>query len=185
MESERIWGQTRVRVIKGDITLYDGDAVVNAANNEFWMGSGVAGAIKRKGGESIEAEAMAGGPVLPGEVRVTGAGKLDARFVLHAAVMAQDLVTSEPFIRLATRNALLKAEENGIGRIAFPALGTGVGGFPGADCARAMLGEVEAYLSSNPGTGLREVAFFLFSEDMAAQFRESLASGRFQENKGM
>lgn len=185
MENEELWGRTRIRVIKGDITLFEGDAVVNAANNEFWMGSGVAGAIKRKGGESIEAEAMAGGPVLPGEVRVTGAGRLDARFVLHAAVMAQDLVTSEPFIRLATRNALLKAEEIGAARIAFPALGTGVGGFPVADCAHAMLGEVEAYLSSNPGTALREVAFFLFSEEMAALFLESLASGRFWENRGM
>ena len=63
MESERLWGRTWIRVFKGDITLYDGDAVVNAANNEFWMGAGVAGAIKRKGGESIEEEAMAGGPI--------------------------------------------------------------------------------------------------------------------------
>lgn len=184
MGNERLWGRTRIVILKGDITLYDGDAVVNAANNAFWMGSGVAGAIKRKGGESIESEAMAGGPVLPGEVRVTGAGRLGARFVLHAAVMAQDLVTSESFIRLATRNALLKAEEIGAARIAFPALGTGVGGFPVPDCAASMLGEVQAYLAAHPGTVLREIAFFLFTEETAALFRERLESDETCEKRG-
>jgi O-acetyl-ADP-ribose deacetylase (regulator of RNase III) len=174
MTKESQWGRTRVRVAMGDITLYDGDAVVNAANNAFWMGAGVAGAIKRKGGQAIEAEAMAGGPAAPGEVRVTGAGRLGVRFVLHAAVMAQDLVTSEPFIRLATRNALARADEIGAGRIAFPALGTGVGGFPASDCARAMLHEVHDYLSAHPGTSLEEIAFFLFGEETFAAFTEVL-----------
>ena len=182
MEKERLWGRTRIVIVKGDITLYEGDAVVNAANNEFWMGSGVAGAIKRKGGEAIESEAMAGGPALPGDIRVTGAGHLGVRFVLHAAVMAQDLVTSESFIRLATRNALSKAEEIGAGRIAFPALGTGVGGFPVPDCARAMLGEVHDYLGAHPDSMLREVAFFLFGEDAVAFFGEVLQDGKAWEN---
>ena len=184
MENEKLWGRTKIRIVRGDITLFDGDAVVNAANNEFWMGSGVAGAIKAKGGEEIESEAMAGGAVLPGEVRVTGAGRLDARFVIHAAVMAQDLVTSEPFIRLATRNALFKAEEIGAARIAFPALGTGVGGFPVADCANAMLGEVHAYVAAHPGTVLREVAFFLFGEEAAGLFGGILENGRAWESEG-
>ena len=176
MEIERLWGRTWVRVFKGDITLYEGDAVVNAANNEFWMCAGVAGAIKRKGGESIEEEAMAGGPSLPGEVRLTDAGRLPARFVLHAAVMAQDLVTSESFIRLATRNALLAAEGAGLARIAFPALGTGVGGFPVRECAGAMLGEVGGYLAAHPETVLREVAFYLFGDETALAFAETLRS---------
>ena len=174
MERERLWGRTWIRVFKGDITLYDGDAVVNAANNEFWMGAGVAGAIKRKGGESIEEEAMAGGPSLPGEARLTKAGRLPARFVLHAAVMAQDLVTSENFIRLATRNALLAAEAAGLARVAFPALGTGVGGFPVRECARAMLGEVGGHLAEHPETVLREVAFYLFGDETALVFAEAL-----------
>ena len=182
MENERLWGRTRILIVRGDITLYEGDAVVNAANNEFWMGSGVAGAIKRKGGEAIESEAMAGGVALPGEVRVTGAGQLGVRFVLHAAVMAQDLVTSESFIRLATRNALSKADEIGAGRIAFPALGTGVGGFPVPDCARAMVGEVRDYLGTHPDSVLREVAFFLFGEDAAAHFGEALRNGEAWES---
>lgn len=182
MENERFWARTRILIVKGDITLYDGDAVVNAANNEFWMGSGVAGAIKRKGGEIIESEAMAGGAALPGDVRVTGAGHLGVRFVLHAAVMAQDLVTSESFIRLATRNALSKAEEIGVGRIAFPALGTGVGGFPIQDCANAMLGEVQDYLATHPDSVLREVAFFLFGEDAAELFGEVLQNGKAWES---
>jgi len=176
MAQERLWGRTTIRIVEGDITLYDGDAVVNAANNAFWMGSGVAGAIKRKGGQSIEAEAMAGGPALPGEVRVTGAGNLGVRFVLHAAVMAQDLVTSEAFIRLATRNALARAEEIGACRIAFPALGTGGGGFPFTECARAMLKEIHDYLSENPSTSLKEIAFFLFGTEAAGAFERTLAS---------
>jgi len=175
MALEKIWGKTAIRIVEGDITAYDGDAVVNAANNEFWMGSGVAGAIRRKGGQSIEAEAMAGGPALPGEVRVTGAGRLSVRFVLHAAVMAQDLVTSEAFIRMATRNALSRADEVGIRRLAFPALGTGVGGFPLADCARAMLKEVWDYLAGNPSSSLEEVAFYLFGEEAARTFERTLA----------
>jgi O-acetyl-ADP-ribose deacetylase (regulator of RNase III) len=181
MARESLWGRTVIRIVMGDITLYDGDAVVNAANNEFWMGAGVAGAIKRKGGQAIETEAMAGGPVSPGEVRVTGAGRLDVRFVLHAAVMAQDLVTSEPFIRLATRNALVRADEVGAARIAFPALGTGVGGFPIADCARAMLKEIHLYLSETSESKLREIVFFLFGEETAAVFGETLE--RFAERE--
>jgi len=175
MGLEKLLGHTAIRIVEGDITGYGGDAVVNAANNEFWMGSGVAGAIKRKGGQSIEAEAMADGPALPGDVRVTGAGRLAVRFVLHAAVMAQDLVTSEPFIRLATRNALRSADEIGACRIAFPALGTGVGGFPLTSCARAMLKEVRDYLTENPSTSLSEIAFYLFGEEAAKVFEETLA----------
>jgi O-acetyl-ADP-ribose deacetylase (regulator of RNase III) len=171
VEAEKSWGNIKVRLLQGDITAYDGDAVVNAANSEFWMGSGVAGAIKRAGGEEIEREAMAGGPLAPGGVRVTTAGRLDARFVLHAAVMAQDLVTSEAFIRLATGNALRRAEEIGAIRIAFPALGTGVGGFPHKDCARAMLGEIQSYLAARPKTPLREIAFFLFGQESFGLFR--------------
>lgn len=175
MALEKLWGKTAIRIVEGDITGYDGDAVVNAANSEFWMGSGVAGAIRRKGGQSIEAEAMASGPGFPGEVRMTSAGRLAVRFVLHAAVMAQDLVTSEAFIRQATRNALIRAEEAGIRRLAFPALGTGVGGYPLEDCARAMLKEVRDFLSGNPSTSLEEIAFYLFGEEAARTFERTLA----------
>src|SRR2546430_13780599 len=95
-----------IEVAEGDIAAEDVDAIVNAANNHFWMGSGVAGAIKARGGEAIEREAMAQGPVEPGECVVTTGGRLPARYVIHAAVMGQDLDTSAPLIERATRNAL-------------------------------------------------------------------------------
>ena len=83
----------RIEVVRGDITKADTEMIVNAANNNFWMGSGVAGAIKAAGGEGIEQEAMAKGPVMPGEAIYTGAGRLPYRGVIHAAVMGQDLRT--------------------------------------------------------------------------------------------
>jgi O-acetyl-ADP-ribose deacetylase (regulator of RNase III) len=84
-------------------------------------------------------------------------------------------VTSEAFIRQATRNALIRAEEAGIRRLAFPALGTGVGGYPLEDCARAMLKEVRDFLSGNPSTSLEEIAFYLFGEEAARTFERTLA----------
>src|SRR4051794_40707903 len=99
-----------LEIADGDIAAQSTDAVVNAANNAFWMGSGVAGALKARGGSSIEAEAMAQGPFEAGECVVTSAGRLPARHVIHAAVMRQDLRTTAGFIERATRNSLALAE---------------------------------------------------------------------------
>ena len=129
----------RIDIVEGDISTETTTAIVNAANNHFWMGAGVAGAIKRRGGEEIEREAMARGPVAAGECVLTSGGRLAARYVIHAAVMGQDLQTSSELIDRATRNALALAETHRIESMAFPAFGTGVGGFPVADCARIML----------------------------------------------
>jgi O-acetyl-ADP-ribose deacetylase (regulator of RNase III) len=120
----------RLDVQQGDITRVKADALVNAANNHLWMGGGVAGALKREGGPEVEAEALAKGPIPVGEAAVTTAGRLPARYVIHAAVMGQDLRTDADKIQRATRNSLLRADEIGIKTVAFPALGTGVGGFP-------------------------------------------------------
>jgi O-acetyl-ADP-ribose deacetylase (regulator of RNase III) len=98
------------------------------------MGAGVAGALKARGGQSIESEAMAQGPVEPGECVITSGGRLPARFVIHAAVMGQDLRTSGQLIDRATRNALNLAAARQLATAAFPAFGTGVGGFPLAEC---------------------------------------------------
>jgi O-acetyl-ADP-ribose deacetylase (regulator of RNase III) len=137
---------------------------VNAANNAFWMGSGVAGAIKRRGGAQIERDAMAQGPVDPGESVLTPAGALPARFVIHAAVMAQDLQTSAKLIRLATESALRLAADHGLVSIALPALGTGVGGFPLTDCAHVMLEAVRTHAAEGP-TSLRDVRFVLYGRE--------------------
>jgi len=151
-----------IKVIKGDITGLHLDAIVNAANNHFWMRAGVAGAIKRKGGASIEKEAVSKGPVPVGEAVVTGAGSLKARYVIHAATMGQDLVTDTDKVRVATRNALLRAGEMSLQSIAFPALGTGVGGLDLDKAARVMISEVRRYLAR--GTSLGEVVFALFDD---------------------
>ena len=119
-----------LEIADGDISAEQTDAVVNAANNHFWMGAGVAGALKARGGTSIEAEAMALGPVPPGDCVITSAGRLPARHVIHAAVMGQDLQTSAAIIDRATRNALALADDRGLTSLSLPAFGTGVGGFP-------------------------------------------------------
>jgi O-acetyl-ADP-ribose deacetylase (regulator of RNase III) len=162
----------KVDVQQGDITRVKVDAVVNAANNHLWMGGGVAGALKRAGGPEIEAEALAKGPITVGEAAVTNAGRLPVRYVIHAAVMGQDLQTNAEKIRQATRNSLLQADELGIKTIAFPALGTGVGGFPLGECARIMIGEVFQYSAGE--TGLERVVFVLFDELAFGIFRQEL-----------
>jgi len=155
-------GGLTLEILDGDIARQPTDAIVNAANNAFWMGAGVAGAIKALGGPQIEADAMSQGPVEPGECVVTAAGQLAARFVIHAAVMGQDLRTSAAFIERATSKALAVAEELRLSSIAYPALGTGVGGFPVDECARLMIGAVRARAATRDT--LRRVRFVLFGQ---------------------
>src|SRR5919109_2801251 len=115
---------TTHEVVQGDITEFTVDAIVNAANNHLWMGAGVAGAIKRKGGQVIEEEAVRQGPIAVGGAIVTGGGALQARYVIHAAAMGQDLLTSADLIRQATTSSLKRATQLGMETAALPALGT-------------------------------------------------------------
>ncbi len=167
----------RIALRKGDITEQETDAIVNAANNELWMGAGVAGAIKRAGGKVIEAEAIKQGPIPVGEAVVTRAGNLKAKYVIHAAVMGRDLVTDAAKITEGTKNSLLRAEELGLKSIAFPALGTGVGGFPYTESARVMMTTVREHLAGN--TGLEEVVFVLYGDEAYRRFQE-----QWQESNG-
>jgi len=159
---ERRIGALTVRSIKGDICDRAVEAVVNAANDHLWMGGGVAGAIKRRGGPEIEREAMAQGPIAVGAAVVTTAGALRAKRVIHAAVMGQDLSTSAEYIREATVRALDLARELQLTSLAFPALGTGVGGFPLEQCARIMRDAVAAHAAA--GTTLTAVEFVLYDQ---------------------
>jgi len=129
----------KLKLVIGDITEQDVEAIVNSANDRFWMGSGVAGVIKKKGGEQIELDAMRQGPVIIGEVVVTGAGTLPFKNIIHAAVMGQDLVTSKDAIENATENIIRKADELKLKSVAIPALGTGVGHFPAEESADAII----------------------------------------------
>lgn len=151
-----------LEIADGDIAAETTDGVVNAANNAFWMGSGVAGALKARGGQAIEAEAMAQGPVETGECVITSGGRLSARHVIHAAVMGQDLRTSAALIERATRNALRIADAHHLASIALPAFGTGVGGFPIEACARVMIEAIRAHAAT--ATTLRLVRLVLFGQ---------------------
>jgi O-acetyl-ADP-ribose deacetylase (regulator of RNase III) len=155
-------GRITLHIAQGDIAAQATDAIVNAANSHLWMGSGVAGALKRRGGPDIEREAIAKGPIAPGEAVATTAGELDARYVIHAAVMGPDLVTSQRYIARAAESALVLTDQLGLGSLAMPALGTGVGGFPLEDCAHEMLAVVRHH-GGTPGT-LHTVVFVLYGQ---------------------
>ena len=166
-------GPLTLEILDGDITAQGTAAIVNAANNQFWMGAGVAGAIKARGGVQIEADAMSQGPVEPGECVVTAAGRLPARFVIHAAVMGQTLQTSAELIARATRTALRAAGDLHLESLAYPALGTGVGGFPVRECAQVMIETVRANAQAAPS--LRLVRFVLFGQAAYRTFAEVAA----------
>ncbi len=151
----------KVKIYQGDITRAATDAIVNAANNELWMGAGVAGAIKRRGGQIIEDEAVALGPIGVGEAVATTAGDLPHTYVIHAAGMGQDLKTSEKLIFLSTLNSLKLAESLGLSSLAFPAIGSGVGGLSITACARAMKKALEEFTADAQSVG--EVHFVLFT----------------------
>ena len=155
---------TEIKVVQGDITELKVDTIVNAANNKLVMGGGVAGAIKRKGGKEIEEEAVKSGPIQIGEAVATKAGKLPAKYIIHAATMGMDFVTDEVKIRNSCCNALRVAEELKIKSIAFPALGCGTGGFPLLASAKVMAQEAFRHLREEK-TGLKEVIFCLYDKE--------------------
>src|SRR5919198_2119590 len=142
-----------LEVVEGDITELDVDAIANAANDQLWMGAGVAGAIKRAGGVEIEREAVAKGPIPVGEAVATGAGALRARWVVHGAVMGQDLRTNADLVRRTTASCLRVADELGASSLALPAFGTGVGGFPLDECAGVMVAEARRLQPQAPRRG--------------------------------
>lgn len=159
-----------LEVVEGDITELEVDAIANAANNELWMGAGVAGAIKRVGGAEIEQEAVAQAPIALGQAIATGAGSLRAEHVVHAAVMGQDLQTSAELVSQATRRTLEVADELGAHSLAMPAFGTGVGGFPIERCAELMVTEARAFEPAN----LERVVFAVFGHDAEQAFRAAV-----------
>jgi O-acetyl-ADP-ribose deacetylase (regulator of RNase III) len=162
-----------ITLYQGDITQLTTEAIVNAANNHLWMGAGVAGAIKRAGGAEIEQEAVSKGPIPVGEAVVTGAGQLKARHVIHAAAMGQDLRTDAEKIRAATANSLKRADELGLRSIAFPALGTGVGGFSYRQAAEVMIKAMRQHLVGQ--TSLEEIVLALYGQQAYEAFAVELA----------
>ena len=166
-------GPASISIERGDITDWEVDAIINAANSTLAMGAGVAGAIKRKGGVIIEEEALQQGPVEVGEAVLTTGGNLAATHVIHGAVMGTDLKTDGETIAKTTRSILTLAEKHRITSIALPALGTGVGHVPPPISADAMLKEVVAHLKRGPSS-LRRVVFVLYLDDAYRAFTETL-----------
>lgn len=163
----------KVTLRQGDLTEAQVDAIVNAANNDLLLGGGVAGAIRVKGGPSIQEECNRLSPVHVGEAAITGAGRLAARHVIHAASMRLGGRTSEQSLRDATRNALQCAQEHGLRSIAFPAIGTGIAGFPLARCALLMLTEVRDHLRAR--TSLERIEFVLYDPPSLEAFHRAFA----------
>jgi O-acetyl-ADP-ribose deacetylase (regulator of RNase III) len=133
---------TRLELWNGDICVLEVDAIVNPANPTLWMSTGVGGARKRAGGDAIEFAAVRQGPIELGEAIVTGAGTLAAKVIIHTASLDRNRRTTGPILEAAVRSALARAREIGAVSVAFPALGTGVGGFPLDEAARITVDTV-------------------------------------------
>jgi len=149
-------------LLEGDLTEQAVDAIVNAANSALVLGSGVAGAIRKKGGPTVQAECDRIGPIAVGEAALTGAGDLPARFVIHAAGMPPGGAADEASVRSAMRAALERAREQGCRTLAVPAIGAGVGALALQRCAEILLEEARQHLAGE--TSLEEIRFVLFGE---------------------
>src|SRR5215212_8601206 len=165
-----------IEVQQADITKLGVDAIANAANTDLRHGGGVAGAIVRAGGRSIQDESDRAAPIGLGEAIATGAGELPSRWVIHAATMHLGGPTSDEVIRRATASTLDTADELGARSLGLVAFGTGVGGFPVEDAARIEVEEVRRHLDA--GSALERVVFAVRGDAARAAFAAALAGGR-------
>ena len=164
--------QSEIELIQGDITESNTDAIVNAANSQLTLGAGVAGAIRSKGGPSIQEECNAIGHCPVGGAVITGGGNLKARHVVHAVGPRQGEGYEEEKLKKATLNSLKVADQNHLKSITFPAISTGIYGFPLDACARIMLTTVKEYLSGT--TIIERVVFALFDDKSFKAFKDQL-----------
>ena len=160
----------RIAIRQGDLTEMHADAIVNAANNDLQLGGGVAGAIRRKGGSKIQTECNQIGTIPVGGAAITSGGDLKARHVIHAASMELGGRTSAHALRSSTAHSLRIAAQNGLKTIAFPAVGTGIAGFPLRECAEIMLREAAKHLEGP--TSLEKIHFVLFDQEALKIFEE-------------
>ncbi len=150
-----------LRIVRGDITEEDVDAIVNAANEQLAHGGGVAGAIVRAGGRDIQDESRQWvrehGDVPTGGAAITGAGNLKARYVIHAVGPVWGMGNEEALLASAVKNALALADEHGLGSVSLPAISTGIYGFPKPLGAQVILAAVQEHLDEHSDSSLREV----------------------------
>ncbi len=167
--------RTQLELVEGDITGLEVDAIVNAANEQLQLGSGVAGAIREKGGPSIQEECDRIGGTAVGTAVMTGAGNLRARQVIHAVGPRMGEGDEDKKLASAVRAALALADRRGLRSIALPAISTGVFGFPVERAARLMLTEVHRYLQG--GTKLERVVICLYGEEAFDVFKREIRRG--------
>jgi O-acetyl-ADP-ribose deacetylase len=163
----------RLRILRGDLTEARTDAIVNAANSHLQHGGGVAGAIVRKGGRIIQEESNRIGVVPVGKATITGGGVLKARFVIHAVGPMWGEGDEEAKLRSAVRSTLKLASERGFESIAIPAISAGIFGFPKADCAHVIVGEISSFVRSGK-TSLKEIDICLMDADIIGFFEKEL-----------
>ncbi|MCK8601376.1 macro domain-containing protein [Desulfoferrobacter suflitae] len=164
-----------IRLIQGDLTDLEVDAIVNAANSQLILGGGVAGAIRTKGGPAIQEECNRIGGTTVGNAVITGAGNLKARYVIHAVGPRYGAGNEDEKLRQATLNSFARASEKGLKSIALPAVSTGIFGFPKDRCARIMLKASMEFLQKKD-TSVDEVIFCLWSREDLRVFQETLRS---------
>lgn len=168
----------KIVIQQGDLTEMDTDAIVNAANNDLKLGAGVAGAIRRKGGEEIQRECDEIGSIPVGYAAITGGGKLKARHVIHAASMQLGGRTTAANLRTSVAHSLRIAAERGLKTISFPAVGTGIAGFSMEECASILLEEAIRHLKAQPS--VEKIYFVLFDDracDVFARRWKKLQAG--------
>jgi O-acetyl-ADP-ribose deacetylase len=162
----------RLEAREADVTKLEVDAIANAANTELRHGGGVAAAIVRAGGPEIQEESLGKAPIGLGDAVETTAGRMPARWVIHAATMKLGGPTSDAIIRRATASTLAKADELGARSLGLVAFGTGVGGFPVDHAARIEVEEVRGHVAA--GSGLELVVFAVSGKAAREAFDRAL-----------
>ncbi|MFB0507496.1 MAG: macro domain-containing protein [Thermodesulfobacteriota bacterium] len=169
---ERAISQSILELVQGDITEMETDAIVNAANAQLVLGGGVAGAIRKKGGPSIQEECKRIGGAHVGGAVITTGGNLKAKHVIHAVGPLMGEGDEDRKLKDATLNSLKIADRHHLQSISFPAISTGIFGYPLDRCARIMLSTTIEYLKGE--TGLRRVIFCLYGEESFSRFADEL-----------
>jgi O-acetyl-ADP-ribose deacetylase (regulator of RNase III) len=166
-----IAGKT-LRLIQGDITHRDVDAIVNAANSSLQHGGGVAGAIVRKGGQVIQDDSDKISPVAVGHAAITGAGRLPAKFVIHAVGPRMGEGNEDNKLKSAIVNSLKLASEKKLSSISFPAISSGIFGFPKGKCAKLLVGEAVHFLKKYEESSLTVVEFCIYDDETLDYFKK-------------
>lgn len=161
-----------LRLVMGDITTRDVDAIVNAANSRLQHGGGVAGAIVKKGGQAIQDESDKIGFVPVGNAGITTAGKLPAKFVIHAVGPRMGECDEDNKLKNAVINSLKLASEKGLKSISMPAISSGIFGFPKDRCAKILVNEAKEFLQEHKDTSLEIVEFCIFDDLTLGYFKQ-------------